>query len=186
MTSDLRSGETPGMWTRKGPYIMEWGDLGRLLERLAGEIGRSGFEPTVICAVARGGLIAASYLSVILDLPMDIVRVRRTEDDTLYAAKRRPVFEAGARSAELGRDSRVLVVDDIVGTGATARLVLDELGRRGAGEMRTAALVRNHLSAFVPEFHGFVADDWVIFPWERTEDSPRPADWRPFPSGTHA
>lgn len=175
-----RPGERPGMWSRQGPYVLDWPDLGHALANLAGEVRTAAFAPTVVYAIARGGLVAAAYLTAVLDAGrMETVRVRRTEDDTQYAAKRRPALDRAGR-AEPGPEDHVLVVDDIVGTGATAELVMRHLGELGVTEVRFAALVRNHLSPFLPDHCGFVVDDWVVFPWERGWHD-RPPGWRPMP-----
>jgi hypoxanthine phosphoribosyltransferase len=160
-----------GMWRRLGPYGLTWPDLGVLLDRIAAGIRADGFAPDVVCPVARGGLVAGGYLATVLDLPkLHVVRVRRTTSDDRYADKQPAVLDVVA-PATLGPDSTVLVVDDIVGTGATAELVERHLAEYGVQEVRTAALVRNHRSAFQPRYCPLVVDDWVVFPWEAAPDT---------------
>lgn len=168
----------PDIWTREGPYVLEWADVGAFLERLADELRCSGFRPTVVHAVARGGLLAAAYLATVLDVPRQTsVRVRRTTSEDQYASKQAPMVD-GPRPTDLRADDRVLVVDDIVGTGDTARAVRDQLVGIGVARHRFAALVRNHRCSFPVDHCAFVADDWVVFPWERAW-SDRPPGWRP-------
>ncbi|MER6010824.1 phosphoribosyltransferase [Streptomyces bluensis] len=162
------AGEQPGMWTRQGPYELGWDDLRRALDRIAGAVSADGFVPDVVLGVARGGLLAASYLTCALHVPlMRTVRVRRTRDDSRYAAKRPPLLEQEGPAPEPG--TAVLVVDDIVGTGATWDVVRSYLLAAGiaAADVRFAALVRNHRSGYVPDYCPAVADDWVVFPWEQ-------------------
>lgn len=111
------AGEQPGMWTRQGPYLLDMATFGQLLEDIAGEVRAAGFTPDAVLAVARGGLAAGGYLTCALDVPvMHTIRVRRTADDSRYAAKQRPVVDT-AVPLGLGAGDKVLVVDDIVGTG---------------------------------------------------------------------
>ncbi|MGW1954879.1 phosphoribosyltransferase [Streptomyces sp. NPDC001920] len=176
------AGEQPGMWTRQGPYLLDMATFGRLLEDIAGEVRAAGFVPDAVLAVARGGLAAGGYLTCALDVPvMHTVRVRRTADDSRYAAKQRPVVDASG-SLGLGAGDKVLVVDDIVGTGATADAVLEFLAARGVAreDVRFAAVVRNHRSGYVPDHCPAVVDDWIVFPWETARESTE--DCRPFPA----
>ncbi|MFE9018928.1 phosphoribosyltransferase [Streptomyces sp. NPDC007808] len=176
------AGEQPGMWTRQGPYLLDMTTFGRLLEDIAGEVRAAGFVPDAVLAVARGGLAAGGYLTCALDVPvMHTVRVRRTADDSRYAAKQRPVVDASG-SLGLGAGDKVLVVDDIVGTGATADAVLEFLAARGVAreDVRFAAVVRNHRSGYVPDHCPAVVDDWIVFPWETARESTE--DCRPFPA----
>ena len=79
---------------------------------------------------------------------------------------------------ELVPEDRLLVVDDIVGTGATAEVVLDALRPR-CREVRLAALVRNHLAPDLAYYCAATIDDWIVFPWEPGVHD-RPDGWRPF------
>lgn len=168
------------MWTRTGTYVVEWDDIGRILSAVERDVRAEGFRPTAVLAVARGGLVPASYLATVLGVStMAAIRVRRTTSDERYAAKQEPVAEPFGTN-ELTAGDRVLVVDDIVGTGATAELARDHLLANGVTEIRVATLVRNHLSPFPVDYQGIVVDDWVIFPWEEGW-SRRPAGWRSLP-----
>lgn len=180
--SATAAGERPGMWTRQGPYLLDMATFGGLVEDIADEVRAAGFVPDAVLAVARGGLAAAGYLTCALDVPvMHTVRVRRTADDSRYAAKQRPVVDTSGPLG-LGAGDRVLVVDDIVGTGATADAVLAHLAAAGvaAEDVRFAAVVRNHRSGYVPDHCPAVVDDWIVFPWETARESIE--DCRPFPA----
>ncbi|GHH76908.1 phosphoribosyltransferase [Streptomyces sulfonofaciens] len=170
------------MWSRQGPYLLDWTSYGEIVGSIAARVRADGFRPDVVLAVARGGLAPAGYLTCALDVPvMETIRVRTTTDDSRYAAKRRPAVDT-ARPLELSPGARVLVVDDIVGTGATADAVLGRLADVGvaAGDVRFAALVRNHRCRYVPDYCPVVIDDWIVFPWE-TEREPTD-NCRPLPA----
>lgn len=168
------------MWTHSGTYVLDWPVLGQCLAVLARDVRESEFEPTVTYAIANGGMIPAWYLTSMLGIPqLRSVRVRRTMGEGNYLAKQPPVMDHPDND-EPGSGDRVLVVDDIIGTSATIRLVLEHLGTRGVTEIRVATLVRNHLATFIPDYCTFIADDWVIFPWEKNWFN-RPEAWRPVP-----
>jgi hypoxanthine phosphoribosyltransferase len=176
------AGEQPGMWTRQGPYLLDMATFGQLVEDIAEDVRTAGFVPDAVLAVARGGLAAGGYLTCALDVPvMHTVRVRRTADDSRYAAKQQPVVHADAPLG-LGAGDKVLVVDDIVGTGATADAVLAFLAGAGVAreDVQFAAVVRNHRSGYEPDHCPAVVDDWIVFPWEAARESTD--DCRPFPA----
>ena len=176
------AGERPGMWSRQGPYLLDWASFGELVGDIAARVREEGFRQDAVLAVARGGLTPAGFLTCALDVPVQhTIRVRRTADDTRYAAKQAPVIDMGTPPA-LGPGDRVLVVDDIVGTGSTADVVLAYLADAGVArsDVRFASVVRNHRSGYVPDYCPAVIDDWIVFPWETDREST--ADCRPFPA----
>lgn len=161
------SGGVPGMWTRQGPYLLDWTVFGVLADVLTQAVRADGFVPDVILAIARGGLVPGGYLACALDVPTTcVVRVRRTADDSRYAAKQSPVIDEWDDRIILG--SRILIVDDIVGTGVTAHALLENLTATGIAEdaVRFASLVRNQQSGFLPHYCAAAIDDWIVFPWE--------------------
>lgn len=154
------------IWSRASPYLMTWADFGVLVERLEHAVRGDGFRPDALCCVARGGFVVAGYLALALDVPrLDVVRVRRTIDDGVYAAKQAPQLMDVGVGRSLQAD-RILIVDDIVGTGATARLVDDHVRTNAATDVRLAALVHNPRSSYQPTYIGCQVDDWIVFPWE--------------------
>jgi hypoxanthine phosphoribosyltransferase len=153
------------IWTGSGPYRMSWDDFGVLMIQLAGQVRRDGFRPDVICAVARGGLMPAGFLAATLEVArMEIVRVRRTVDDRVYADKQLATMDHSSGSS-LNPGDRVLIVDDVAGTGQTAALV-DDYVRGEAAEVRCAVLAHNPRSSYRPDYRAVEIDDWIVFPWE--------------------
>jgi hypoxanthine phosphoribosyltransferase len=155
------------MWTREGPYELDWATLGTMLACIVADIRADGFAPSVIIGVARGGLVPAGHLACALDIPtVRTVRARRTSTDDQYSPKQPPQLDSALSG--IGPGASVLIVDDIVGTGATAEMVHDHVLASGVAEADTrfAALVRNHRASFRPDYCPGIADDWIIFPWE--------------------
>ncbi|MFC5099192.1 phosphoribosyltransferase family protein [Kibdelosporangium philippinense] len=79
--------------------------------------------------------------------------------------------------------ARVLLVDDICGTGSTYRAVIPWLATHLApAAVRAAALCRSKASAFTPDTWVWDTLDWVVFPWNEpvltSEDLIVPASLR--------
>ena len=158
------------IWTRTSPYLMTWSDFGILAERLCQAVRADGFRPDALCCIARGGFVVAGYLALALDVAcLDVVRVRRTVDDEVYARKQAPQLWDSGTDRRGAR--RILIVDDIVGTGATAQLVDRHLRETSPADIRFAALLHNPRSAYHPGYRALEVDDWVVFPWEATADT---------------
>src|SRR5690606_29542775 len=60
---------------------------------------------------------------------------------------------------------RVLVVDDIAGSGATLESAVEAVRSVGATEVRTASLVVRE-GGFHPDHFGVETADLVVFPWD--------------------
>ena len=69
---------------------------------------------------------------------------------------------------------RVLVVDEISGSGETVRLVRDRTLALGAAEVRAAVLYAHSWGVETPDYIGLVSDALFLNPWDRevlTENS---------------
>jgi len=125
-----------------------------------------------VVGIARGGVEPATAIATFLQVPSFTVSARHNVDDRLYR------HATGIVGIDLDpalslTGLRVLIVDDIVGTGATLDTVRDALRTRaGATETYSAALCRNAGSAVIPDLWIWTVRDWVTFPWERVAPAP--------------
>ena len=131
------------------------------------EAAARGGPVDAVVAVARGGIQPARDIAAALGAPVRTVQAGHNPTDAIYTeATGRvscDVIEAGPLRG------RVLVVDDICGTGATLTTVTSALARLAAPgtTLLTATLCRNAGSPCRPDLT--VWDDlreWVVFPWE--------------------
>ena len=145
---------------------LTWHQLNKDVLELGRNIVESGFKPDLLVAVARGGWVIGRMLS-------DILGVKRAVGITISSyedvGKRRggPVI---LQPLNINVEAlRVLVVDDIVDTGATLKVAVDHVRSKGAMEVKSAAPYVKPWSAFKPDYYVKVVDKWVVFPYEYFE-----------------
>lgn len=133
---------------------------------LATALGNSGWTPSFIIGIGRGGLAPAVYLSHATGLPMLSVDHSSKVEDFSDA----PLIRLAERTR---KGERLLFVDDINDTGATIGKLRAALATAGAARdhVRFATLLDNKRSAEQVEYRAEVIDrnerkDWFVFPWE--------------------
>jgi uncharacterized protein len=143
--------------------ILTWDGFGDAAGELAQQVADSGFAPTVLLAIARGGLPVAGAIGYALGLKRCLVinvEYYVGIDERLDA----PVLLAPALDATHLADQRVLVVDDVADTGETLRLVIDTV-RPAVAELRTLAIYHKPRSVVRPDYVWRHTDRWIEFPW---------------------
>lgn len=144
---------------------------------LARKIWDSGFRPDAIIALWRGGspvgIAVQEFLRVKgIDCYHTIVKCTSY---TGIEESHTPVIEnMDYVLAALRPNSRVLVVDDIFDTGATARRIKEELSNLTAN-VKFATLYfkpRRNATTFQPDFFTRETDRWLVFPHELMDLTP--------------
>jgi hypoxanthine phosphoribosyltransferase len=144
--------------------------------RLGIKILESGFEPTMIIAIWRGGTpvgMAVQEVFAYCGVESDHIAIRTSS----YVG----VDERGAVAVhglnyiikKIRHDDRVLIIDDVFDTGNTIKAVVDEIRQRARGnapdEIRTAVPwfkpSRNETD-MVPDFYLKETAEWLVFPHE--------------------
>lgn len=139
--------------------------------RLAKKIVESGWTPDVLIALWRGGTpIAMSVHEYLVYHGIKPYHMVIKCQSYASLGRRQPVEieHAGPMLDELKMSQRVLVIDDILDSGNTARLVLATLRLR-AEEVRLATLywkpnVEAH--GMRPDYFVHKTDLWIVFPHE--------------------
>ncbi|MBC6748559.1 phosphoribosyltransferase [Corynebacterium sp. LK19] len=143
--------------------VLTWEGFGVASRELAQQIVDSDFDPEIIIAVARGGLLPAGALSYTMGVKLsDAINVEFYTDvaETLPD----PVLLEPLLDIESISNRRLLVVDDVADSGRTLHLVLDLLKKHGA-EVRSAVLYGKSRSEIAPDYAWKHTDDWIVFPW---------------------
>jgi len=136
-------------------FPVSWEELHRNARALAWRLLDKRF--TGIVAVTRGGLVPAAIVARELDIRLvDTVCVRSYGEDRL-----RGEIEVVKRAA--GDGEGVLIVDDLVDTGVTARIVREMLPRAHFATIYAKPAGRPAVDSFVTEVS---QDTWIHFPWD--------------------
>ncbi|MET9393840.1 MULTISPECIES: phosphoribosyltransferase family protein [unclassified Streptomyces] len=141
-------------------------------------------RPDAVIGIARGGVPLARELATHFGVEAIEITARHNTTDDLYLEATGRVQLPTTTADALGRlasGQRLLVADDICGTGATFKAVLPFLTERLApGQLRSAVLCRSRAADFTPDTWVWDTLDWVLFPWneptdQHTEDLAAPA-----------
>ena len=167
---------------------------------LATRIVRSGFRPTFLVALWRGGAPIGITVQEVLEyhgIVVDHIAIRTSSFQGID--RRTPqvrVHGIDYLVSRLAFEDRLLLIDDVFDTGRSLEAVLAELGRRCRrnlpGQIRIATAyykpTRNE-TALVPDYFVRATDQWLVFPHEiqgltRTEIlAHKPVDADFFPPG---
>ncbi len=155
--------------------------------RVAARVLASGFRPTLIIAIWRGGTpvgMAVQELVRYCGVETDHIAIRTSSYagvDTRRSSVR--VMGLDYIIDKVTPDDRLLIVDDVFDTGHTINAVLDEIRAQARGDapkdMRVAVPWykpgRNQTS-IEPDYWVYETEDWLVFPHEL--DALSPAEMR--------
>ena len=143
--------------------ILTWEGFGVASRELAQTIADDGYEPEIIIAVARGGLVAAGALSYALGVNLsDAINVEFYTD--VHTTLPDPILLEPMLDVASISGRKLLVVDDVADSGRTMKLVLEILREQGA-EVRSAVLYEKSVSVVKPDYTWRHTDEWIVFPW---------------------
>ncbi len=147
---------------REKAFPVSWDQFHRDARALAWRLAAAGpFDALV--TITRGGLVPAAIVARELDVRTieTVGIVTRQDYKTLGELK---VIKAIAPEiAKLDADARILVVDDLVDTGATMTVVREMLPKAHLATVYAKPLGRAMVDTFVTEVS---QDTWIYFPWD--------------------
>jgi len=149
--------------------FISWNRCAGLGLRLARRIMESGYRPTLIVAVGRGGWMPARILSDRLG-QMNLASVKI---EHYRAAHKGPETIVRYPLPATVDGERILLVDDVSDSGDTFAVALAHLRSRGEPRaVRTAVLHHKTVSRHAPDYFAarVVKWRWIIYPWAVTED----------------
>lgn len=140
-------------------FPVSWQELHRDAKALAWRLVAGGPWKGIV-AVTRGGLVPAAIIARELDLRViDTVGVRTYDHMTIGQAKliKQPASELG------DREGRWLIIDDLVDTGATAKVVRELLPGAHFATIYAKPAGKPLVDTYVTEVS---QDTWIMFPWD--------------------
>ena len=143
--------------------VMSWGDLGGASRELAEAIADDGYDPDMILAIARGGLLVGAALGYALSVKNVYtmnVEYYTGVDERLEVPR---ILPPAPDFVDLD-DARILIADDVADTGHTLESV-GEFCAGKVGEVRTAVLYEKSRSLVKCDYVWRRTDRWIDFPW---------------------
>lgn len=142
-------------------FHVSWDQFHRDARALAWRLAEIGPFAAIV-AITRGGLVPAAIVARELDLRIvETICIASYDSDNRQGKLEilKPV------AAEIAQDggAKILVVDDLVDTGATARIVRDLLPKAHFAAVYAKPLGRPHVDSFMTEVS---QDTWIYFPWD--------------------
>ena len=142
-------------------FPVSWDQFHRDARALAWRLSGQGGWDAIVC-VTRGGLVPAAIVSRELGIRVvETVCIASCHD---YKEQGEPTVLKGV-SPELREagGASVLIVDDLVDTGRTARIVRELLPRAHFATVYAKPLGRALVDTFITEVS---QDTWIYFPWD--------------------
>jgi len=143
--------------------ILSWELFGDASRELAQAIGDDGYEPEMILAIARGGLLVGGALGYALGIKnvytMNVEYYTGVEE-RLEVPR---ILPPAPDFVDL-EDARVLIADDVADTGHTLQSV-QEFCAGKVGEVRVAVLYEKPSSLVSCDYVWRRTDRWINFPW---------------------
>ncbi len=162
--------------TREKVFVSSESLLADSIE-LAMRIVRSGFRPTFLVAIWRGGAPVGIAVQEVLEyhgVHADHIAIRTSSYTGIdQQAKVVRVHAMNYLISRLTFEDQLLIIDDVFDSGRSLEAVMTELKRRCrrnlAREIRIATVyykpARNR-SALTPDYYVHATDSWLVFPHE--------------------
>jgi hypoxanthine phosphoribosyltransferase len=144
---------------------------------LAMRIVRSGFKPTFLVAIWRGGAPIGIAVQEALEyhgIHADHIAIRTSAYTGIDSqAKTVRVHAVDYLVSRLSFEDELLIIDDVFDSGRSLEAVMDELKRRCRrnlpGKIRIATVyykTKRNSSSLVPDYYVRATNSWLIFPHE--------------------
>jgi len=146
---------------------------------LVKQIIESGYRPTFLAAVWRGGSMPGTVVQEVMrcfGIPTDHIAIRTSGyDENDRALERIGVYGIDYISGKLRRDDRLLIVDDVFDRGLSIAAIIEALrhrtGENFPAEVRVATIdykPEKNVTERVPDYYVSVRpkDTWIVYPHE--------------------
>lgn len=157
----------------EGIINLSWQDVEEDILKIIDKMKEENFEPDIIVSIARSGLIPASLIAYTLGnkqlyvIKVDFSKVQKDGKDQELRDK--PII-----TQELSKDVsglKVLVVDEMVVSGSTLKLVKSYMDLKNPAEVRYTVLYKQPWAEFKPDYFGREIVEWPIYPWKELRNN---------------
>ncbi len=139
---------------------LSWADFDHSVQSIAREAQKK-FKPQAVVGIAHGGVFVGGALASAMKAEFFPVRITRRSRDS---GSRAHLGIAEKMPREL-KGRRVLVVDDVAGSGDSLDLAMRMAREVGATKVLSAALVKRP-DGFSPDFCARATARFIVFPWD--------------------
>jgi hypothetical protein len=117
--------------------------------------------------ISTGGLVLGKMLSDHLSLPLSVISAKSYEK----GKSKNNEVQINTNISSLSEiKGKILLVDDLVDSGNTIKTVVEYLNlMKSITQVDTAVIYKKSKSIFVPNFYVKESEDWIVFPYEKTE-----------------
>ena len=157
--------------------IVSWDEYNQTVEKLAIQIDESGYKPTILVGIMRGGAPMIDVLSRVFKLKCAYLAVESYSGKGIEDAQGDIVFSREMSSIAPNMGGKILLCDDLSDTGITFNKSIDWLKRYGPiknkiDDIKTATLWKKKKSTFEPDFCAVKLPDnpWIVQPFEVYEE----------------
>ena len=159
--------------------IINWDTYNEAIDKLAVQISDSGFKPSFIICIARGGLRVGDILSRIFNVKCGYLGVESysaLEAGKVSDQQNQLTFARDLSTTSRNYGANILVTDDLIDTGVTLERTLSWLKEypdftKKKINFRSAVLYKKPKSKFNADYTVFKLKDnpWLVFPYELRE-----------------
>jgi len=158
---------------------IDWNTYNNAIEKLAIQIEDSGFKPSFIICIARGGLRVGDILSRLFKVKCGYLGVESyssTEAGKVSDQQNELTFARDLSTTTQQYGNNILVTDDLIDTGVTLEKTLLWLKNHKSFKdksinFRSAVLYKKAKSKFKSDYIIYDLKDnpWIVFPYEESE-----------------
>jgi len=157
----------------EGTVNLSWQDVEQDTLGIIEQMSKDNFDPDVIISIARSGLIPASMIAYALgNKQLYVIKVDFSK--TQKGGQDQDLHDKPKITQELSKDIeglKVLVVDEMVVSGSTLKLVDSYMGIKNPAEVKYAVLYKQPWAEFKPHYWGREIKQWPIYPWKELRNN---------------
>ena len=157
--------------------IVDWNEYNRTVEKLAIQIDESGYKPTLLVGIMRGGAPMIDVLSRIFKLKCAYLAVESYSGKGIEDEQGDIVFSREMSSIAKNMGGKILLCDYLSDTGITLNKSVDWLKKYNPikdkiEDIKTATLWKKKKSTFEPDYCAVRLPDnpWIVQPFEIYEE----------------